>query len=379
MTKKYISKPIYLLLFTVVLLNSCNGQTKTESQTDNVTQPIEIPIGQPKMLKSQGKYTYRTATGPYSDTSVSISSIIEDKNGNIWSATMGEGVYRYDGKSFVNFTVKNGLATNLVYTMIEDKDGNIWFGTTDGVSRYNGKSFTNIPFSIINGSSNAPFSIKSNDPLKLKEHFSTFKEVWSLLQDRTGKIWLGTTDGVYRYDGEKFTSIADLDASKNSNIIHVAVTSLAEDEAGNIWFTSWTDGLCRFDGKSITKVSPNDLGFNSMMLDRNGNFWLGRRNENEGGVFRFDGKIFTKVFIERPYIVEMEEDNNGNVWFSHVPNGGVIHYNPSTSEIIAHFSEKNGLPSNHISSITADKTGKVWFGMSDMILISYDGKTFTDF
>lgn len=359
------------------LLNSCNGDTKTQSQSSNVHQPGRTPIEQPAMQKTQGKYTYRTATGPYSDTSVSITSIIEDNNGIIWAATMGEGVYRYDGKSFVNFTVQDGLTTNLVYTMMEDKEGNIWFGTTDGVSRYNGTSFTNFPFSIMEANTNTPLSQQSRDPLKA--HFKQYKEVWSMLQDRTGKIWLGTTNGVYCFDGDTFMSIAGLDTSKNMSIKHMTVTAIAEDTKGDIWFTSWADGLCRFDGTSITKVSSHGEGFNSMLLDREGIFWLGRRDDKDGGVYRYDGRTFTKVFIGMPYITEMEEDTNGNIWFSNVPNGGVIHYNPSTSEIISRFTRKDGLPNNHISAVTIDKSGTVWFGMSDMVLTSYDGKTFTTF
>jgi len=369
--------PIFSLLLVSLFFTSCNGQTNTNRQTDNVNLPISSPTEHPKMLKSQGKYTHRTATGPYSEEKVIIREIFEDKNGNIWVATMGEGVYRFDGKSFINYTANDGLITNLVYTIMEDLEGNIWFGTTDGVSRYNGKTFTNFPFSIIKGNANINIANKSIEPLK--EPFNQYKEVWSILQDKTGKIWFGTTDGVYRFDGKTFTSIADLDTSKNKNLKHITVTSIAEDKEGNIWFTSWADGLCRFDGKSITKISPNGEGFNSMLLDRNGNFWLGKRDNKEGGVYCFDGKIFAKQFVGMPFITEMKEDKSGNIWFSNVPNGGMIYYNPSTSEIISRFTTENGLRNNQVTAVSLDKSGNVWFGMSDLTLTRYDGKTFTNF
>jgi ligand-binding sensor domain-containing protein len=132
---------------------------KTQLQ-ETVNNPKVSTNAQPKMVKTQGTYTYHTGTGPHSDTSVSISSILEDKHGNIWVATMGEGVYRYDGIAFKNFTVKDSLLTNVIYSILEDKDGNIWFGTTDGATRYNGKSFTNFPFSVIKGPLHASISIK---------------------------------------------------------------------------------------------------------------------------------------------------------------------------------------------------------------------------
>ena len=363
-------------LWLSIFVTSCTGQIKTEPQAEKTAQAIETLIGQPKMLKSQGKYTFHTATGPYSDTSVRITAIIEDKNGDIWVGTMGEGVYRFDGISFTNYTSKDGLATNLVYSILEDKDGDIWFGTTDGLSRYNGESFKNYSFSIINPKLNSFTEIKAKDPLKYV--FNEYKEVWCMMQDRSGKIWLGTTTGVYCYDGMRFSSIADLDSSKNNSLKHLTVNSIVEDKAGNIWFSSWTDGLCRFDGKSITKISSDGEGFNEMLLDRNGNIWLGRRHDKEGGVYRFDGKTFTKLLLGMPYIWEMVEDENGNIWFNY-PDGGVILYNTSISTIISHFSEKNGLPSNHITSITIDKSGKLWFGMGDLTLTSYNSSKSNSF
>jgi len=71
-------------------------------------------------------------------------SVLEDRKGNFWFASIGSGVYYYDGKSFRNFTTKDGLTNDRVTTMYEDKSGNIWFGTEDGVSYYDGKSFRNI-------------------------------------------------------------------------------------------------------------------------------------------------------------------------------------------------------------------------------------------
>ena len=59
--------------------------------------------------------------------------------------TFNGGVFRFDGKSFVNFTTAQGLASNSVFSSMEDKTGNLWFGTDGGgVSRYDGKSFTNF-------------------------------------------------------------------------------------------------------------------------------------------------------------------------------------------------------------------------------------------
>ena len=51
---------------------------------------------------------------------------------------------KYDGKSFTHFTEKEGLSDNDVTSILEDKSGNLWFGTYGGVSKYDGKSFTHF-------------------------------------------------------------------------------------------------------------------------------------------------------------------------------------------------------------------------------------------
>jgi ligand-binding sensor domain-containing protein len=75
---------------------------------------------------------------------------LEDRKGNLWFGSIGSGVYCYDGKSFINFTIKEGLAGNGVTCIYEDKAGNIWFGTEAGVSRYDGKSFRNYMMTGVN-------------------------------------------------------------------------------------------------------------------------------------------------------------------------------------------------------------------------------------
>jgi ligand-binding sensor domain-containing protein len=63
----------------------------------------------------------------------------------MWFRTLDGGVSRYDGKTFVNFTTKDGLAGNNVVSIHRDADGALWFGTTyAGVSRYDGKTFTTL-------------------------------------------------------------------------------------------------------------------------------------------------------------------------------------------------------------------------------------------
>ena len=161
------------LLGVSIFFTPCNGQVKTNLPKENAT----ISAGQPKLIKTQG-----------SDEGWNVHCSLQDKKGNIWFATTGEGVYRYDGKSFTNFTTKDGLNSNFIFSIVEDKKGNLWFATTTGVSHYDGKTFKN-------------FSTEDGLP---------HNGVLSLLEDKAGNIWIGTTNvGLSRYDGKTFTSFSE--------------------------------------------------------------------------------------------------------------------------------------------------------------------------
>ena len=364
------------LLSAFLCCSSCNGQVKTNTSINNSSEQKTITNKSPKMIKNQGTFSYMTHTGPRTDKNVEISSIIEDKAGNLWIATMGEGVYCYDGKSFRNYTVRDGLITNVVYSIMEDKEGNLWFGTINGTSLYNKKGFTNFPFSVIKGASPS-LGLETNAP-------NGQTEVWSLLQDKNGKIWLGTTSGVYRYDGTSFTNIFELGiftSTVKSDISTIrAIPAMMEDKKGTIWFTSWFEGLCRFDGERITSFKTEGLLNNDGLLqDKTGDIWIAERGN---GVNRYNGKTFARIF-PGVIVTEMQATKNGNIWFSTFDrknnSGSVLLYNPSTGETIVHFTAKEIAGSNNVTSIAIDKSGNAWFGTNEMTLVKYDGKTFTRF
>lgn len=107
-----------------------------------------------------------------------ISSAI-DKNGILWFGTWGGGLSRFDGKTFTNYTTKEGLAGNIVNAIEIDKKGILWIGTNEGVSRYDGNTFRNF-----NRSSGL-----------LGDY------VFSIAIDNDGHKWFGTFGGVSRYTG----------------------------------------------------------------------------------------------------------------------------------------------------------------------------------
>ena len=366
MTKSYLYKPLYALLMAFVLLTSCTGQTSKHTDASHTLDTTSISKGQPKLIKTQG-----------STESDNVHCSIEDKAGNLWFGTTGEGVYRYDGKLFTQFTKTDGLNSNCIYAMLEDKAGNIWFGTENGVCRYDGKTFSNMPFT----------ALFNNDLTHTPSPPSTSakNEVWRILQDKTGTIWFGSSADLYCYDGKTFSRFLDKQNIINKQNLQLKwVQCLLEDSSGTIWMGSGPfamEGVIRYDGQSITSNKPNGDGWiRNILLDKNDNIWFGGR---ANGNFIYDGKNFKK-FTEKTNIGNpLLLDSAGNLWFngeeklSTVKNeNGIWRYD---GRAFQNYTLNEGISQYFVWNVLQDKNGYLWFGTRNNGLYRYDGKTFISF
>ena len=301
---------------------------------------------------------------------------LQDRAGNLWFGTTGAGVFGYDGKSFRNFTVKDGLSGNTVYSILEDRTGNIWLGCDAGLCRYDGKTITPVPFTLA-GDAYFPNN----------NYADAMPAPICMLQDKGGSIWMGTSKGVYRYEGGYFTLFLHNDQVINTAGLRLnSVQAMIEDRNGNIWFTTWFEGVCRFDGKSIVNFKPNgEVWFSGLHEDRKGNIWVGRRTK---GVSMFDGQRFSNVSQHGSFdscgVHVILEDKSGSIWLGTDAGdmerreaiGGIWKYDGKTFK---NFTTKDGLPNMSVFSGMVDKAGALWFGTRGMGLCSFDGKIFTDY
>ena len=282
-----------------------------------------------------------------------MSSIFQDREGNLWFGTDGGGVSRYDGKGFTTFTTKDGLANNDVKSIFQDREGLFWFGTQGGVSRYDDETFA---------------AFTAEDGLG-------HRVVLSILEDRKGDLWFGTQwGGVTRYDGKTFSTFTTRDG-----LGHDQVRTIFEDRDGNLWFGTREGGVTRYDGKTFstftTRDGLGDDGVWAICQDRGGNLWFGTY---EHTVTRYDGKTWMTFTAEDGlpdfWIWSALEDRDGHLWFS-TQGGGVSRYDGKT---FSTFTARDGLANNRVFSIFQDRDGNLWFGAEDGAS-RFDGKTFTTF
>lgn len=317
-----------LIVFISCIL--CKGQNKTDLQTDNtpfeakevITPNVHNGITRNIIQDEKGNIWLATFGGVFKYDGKSFInvtgevskarffSVLEDKKGNFWFGSIGSGVYYYDGKSFQNFTTQQGLAGNGAIHIYEDKKGNIWFGASrydpSTPLRADGKSFQNYQ---MNGG--------------LQGADSDDNDVNTMLEDKTGKFWFGTRGNAYTYDGKKFTILT------NKGEAFTNVRTIIEDKKGNIWLGG-RDGLWRYDGSTFTNFTLNFVG--CIYEDKNGNIWTTSKPDYsyEGGdrwaLSRYDANTLSNP---KPIVIDIMkgyedyknmlfgilEANDGSIWF----------------------------------------------------------------
>lgn len=362
-----------LALFSGLLFHAGLPLCQLYSQQEKGVQKSAVTSDlRPKLIKTQG-------SGEHDN----IHAMLQDKKGDLWFATTGEGVYRYNGKGFVQYTQKDGLSSNTVYCMIEDSNGTIWFGTDKGASRYDGKSIASVPFTF--DSQGRRFLVGqtlSNVP-------EATSEVYSIMQVKSGSLWFGTINGLYCYDGSKFTRLLDdVQLTNTENLKLKKIQCMLQDRNGIIWLGSGlgeTEGLLRFDGKSITTVKPKIDGWiRHILQDKAGTIWLSTRIQ---GIWRDKGDGFAKLTIQDDDVTKllqanqaMVQDSKGNIWLGGSETqstvqttNGIWRYDGVTFK---NFTVKDGLNGYSIWSICEDSNGHIWIGTRNTGLIRFDGNRF---
>lgn len=346
----------YGLSLLLILLVACNDTPGNGAKDDSVVQDnskTQATVVLPKLPRTQGSNKF-----------TNICCGTADRAGNLWFGSSGEGVYRFDGNSFTQFTTNEGLNTNVVHCLLEDQSGNIWVGTTDGICRYDGSRFTKVPIAVPD-----PSVLVNPQPPRTNE-------IWSMLQDKSGKFWFGTSMGMFCYDGIKFTQFPDDYSVSNSDRLELKmVDDILEDKSGNIWFASGTtEGVVKYDGKSITSSKPNGDGWiRTIMEAQQGPIWFGGRLH---GVFTYDGSEFSLFKVKERIGAPLLQDRNGNIWFAGEEHGngysavdGVWRYDGTT---FTNFTTKDGMGDYGVWCIVEDTRGNIWFGTRNNGLYMYD-------
>ncbi|ANH80729.1 histidine kinase [Niabella ginsenosidivorans] len=166
---------------------------------------------------------------------------------------------------FRHFQAESGLSNNTTSCVLQDSKGFIWIGTKDGLDRFDGYNFK-------------IFRNKQDDSTSLGNN-----SVWKLYEAKNGIIWVGTERGFYQFDPatEKFSFL--------KNTPKTQVRSITEDADGNVWLIVGFQ-LYRLDGNTheVTYMDQEGLQYcSTLTLSVNGQLWVGNMN---GEIGNYDKK-----------------------------------------------------------------------------------------
>lgn len=271
----------------------------------------------------------------------SITCIHEDRNGNLWIGTYGDGVYVYNSKLFYRVDLNLELYKQTVLDIYFDNKDNVWLATlSKGVAQYNTLSKTFSWLSEQEGLSN--------------------NHVRSIIQDKSGNYWFGTSGGgVCNYFGKQFT-VYDKSSGLGGNFIY----SIFRDSKNRLWIGTSDKGLSLLDSSKFFNFNQSN-GFEnvkvkSIIEDNNSLLYFGTDGQ---GVYIYDGINFTPINeLSKKYIRAMVKDKDGNIWIA-TAGAGVYKININSSKsAIDNYTTKDGLLNNRITCLLYDKSGRLWYG-----------------
>ena len=181
-----------------------------------------------------------------------------------------------------------------------------------------------------------------------------------VLQTRDGYIWLGTSAGLFRFDGVNFTKI-NLDAEEGKT--NETIASLLESRDSSLWIGTGYNGLRRMKNGKIVRYGSKE-GFEdtqvlSLFESRSGHMWIGTSN----GAYILQNGKFLPVQLNTNYILGITEDNVGKMWIG--SHRGVRIADDNEHPQITSLTTSEGLPNNTTTCTYIDRQTNIWVGTVD--------------
>src|SRR3569832_1681276 len=195
-----------------------------------------------------------------------------------------------------------------------------------------------------------------------------------IFQDRTGYMWYGTNNGLFKFDGVTQKQFRASDGLPDEN-----VTALAQDSSGKIW-TGYKNGkLAFFENGIVKNFEPREGSASEevshILLDQQGNLWFSTLGDGlyyftEDRLYRLD----ETDMMPDLFIYDIAEDNKGNIWVG-TDRGAAMCTMKGKSVSIKNINEKNGLPDNIIKELMMNGDGTIWMGTDNAGIINYNPLT----
>jgi signal transduction histidine kinase/ligand-binding sensor domain-containing protein len=296
--------------------------------------------------KNKTEISYLTAKHGF-DGMRSGGEMFQDKNGYYWMGSVEGILFSYnEAKGLLERYILNNSNGQYVYNLLEDDQGQIWSSISQG-GLYKIDLKTGKPGNFTQAS-----GLSDNT-------------IWSTLEAKDGKIWIGTNGGIDVYDPVKRT-IKHLGTEQG--LINNTSTTLVEDSKGNIWVGGNNVGLSIVDPvkETIQQITPKEGlelkgRIRSIFEDNKGVIWFGG-NSSELLTIDLEKLNFKRVVVDSTKAPDVNasilEDTKNNIWVGSTTTG--IQKIDPTNNTRFRLTTANGLSSDQVYFVFDDDQNKIW-------------------
>jgi ligand-binding sensor domain-containing protein/signal transduction histidine kinase len=308
-----------------------------------------------------------------------VDHVLQTNDGFLWVITNVDNLARFDGKNFFNVTGPRPISMTLA------PNGDLWLGTREDLIHMPAANFNKFKLT----------GLTSYHPIPGKE-----SPIQCLRFSRSGVLWVGSADGLFRYDGNQFVAVgprvstSQIQEAPDGRLLVVSAEGLIEingsevvthpqlarrlgvnnnqifdvlkDRNGNIWYCT-AQGVMRDSNGQIAKLGPTGVAANHAHEDAQGNVWLGTQN----GLFRATATGLELVADELK-VRSLYSDRDGNLWVG--TNGDGLYRFRDRG--IRMFTKEDGLPSDVVMTVITTHDGAIWAGANCGGISRFDGTRF---
>ncbi len=264
---------------------------------------------------------------------IAFNCFFEDRQGNIWLGTEGQGLYRFKRQVIRSYSTKQGLPSRNVYPVLGLNSGDVLAGAWDsGISRFHAGQFVTIA----------------------AKRGELGRKPTALFEDRSHQVWVGSLHGLGILRQDHIVAAAQPFLPPEST-----VQAIQQAPDGTMWFGT-NHGLVRFaQGQSHTYTHEDGLATDdvrALYWSRNGDLWIG----GYGGLSRLHGDRFEKWFesngLPSNTIRSLYEDGRGTLWIGTYDHG----LGRFANGRFTRYDTANGLYDNGAFGILEDSRGNLW-------------------
>jgi signal transduction histidine kinase/ligand-binding sensor domain-containing protein len=261
---------------------------------------------------------------------------------------------------FEKLTTQNGLSNNKVNCFIQDQRGFMWIGTDDGLNRYDGQYFT-----IFRKQRGIGTGLSGNI-------------ITDLLEGKEGILWIATADGgLTKYDyhqppSHQFKQYKH-QLSDSTSIPDNIITCLLLDRRGYLWLGTGGNNVVRFDPRTEkfeTPVKEGTRTIQALTMDSKGIVWVGRAG---GSILKINptnlsyemDRRYQDLYAKLPHatVTAIFSDKEKNMWYGSWDRV-LYHYNSllGQEEIFQQEKDPFSFDNDEIRSFVEDANGRIWMG-----------------